>query len=115
MTLKLIRPTQAYATQVMAHKVRPHFFVGKMWSFCAEHLAKLAQRALVRLVRGRHQNKEEKAMEQMTGKLFYDMYPVLDGQDVTVTGWVKTKRIGKAVAFLEISDGTTLSKAFAKA
>jgi asparaginyl-tRNA synthetase len=47
-------------------------------------------------------------MEQMTGKLFFDMYPFLDGQDVTVTGWVKNKRIGKAVAFLEISDGTTI-------
>ncbi|MBE5901503.1 MAG: asparagine--tRNA ligase [Lachnospiraceae bacterium] len=47
-------------------------------------------------------------MEQLTGKMFYDMYQILDGKEVTVSGWVKTKRIGKEVAFLEVSDGTYL-------
>lgn len=41
-------------------------------------------------------------------KEFYQSYEELAQQSVVVSGWVKTKRIGKEVAFVELSDGTCM-------
>ena len=32
-----------------------------------------------------------------------------EGQNVTVTGWVRNKRISKNIGFLELNDGSTLA------
>lgn len=45
-------------------------------------------------------------MKLLSTKQFYQTYPQLADTTVTVSGWVKTKRMGKAVGFIEISDGT---------
>lgn len=47
-------------------------------------------------------------MKLLTVKEFYQGYQEMDGQSVVVTGWVKTKREGKEIGFVEISDGTCM-------
>ena len=47
-------------------------------------------------------------MKLLSTKQFYEQYEALVGQTVTVSGWVKTKRIGKEVGFVEVGDGTCM-------
>ena len=47
-------------------------------------------------------------MKLLTVKEFYQGYEEMDGQSVVVSGWVKTKREGKEIGFVEISDGTCM-------
>ncbi len=47
-------------------------------------------------------------MKLLTVKEFYQGYEEMDGQSVVVSGWVKTKRVGKEIGFVEISDGTCM-------
>ena len=47
-------------------------------------------------------------MKLLSVKEFYQSYEELAQQSVVVSGWVKTKRIGKEVAFVELSDGTCM-------
>lgn len=45
-------------------------------------------------------------MKLLQTKQFMEQYEAFAGQTVTVSGWVKTKRIGKEVGFVELGDGT---------
>ena len=45
-------------------------------------------------------------MKLLSIKQFYEQYEELSGQTVTVSGWVKTKRLGKEVGFVALGDGT---------
>lgn len=47
-------------------------------------------------------------MELLSVKEFYQCYQKMEGENVVVSGWVKTKRIGKEVGFLELGDGTCM-------
>lgn len=47
-------------------------------------------------------------MKLLSVKEFYQQYKEMEGQTVVVSGWVKTKRIGKEVGFVEIGDGTCM-------
>ena len=47
-------------------------------------------------------------MKLLSTKQFYEQYETLAGQTVTVSGWVKTKRLGKEVGFVELGDGTCM-------
>lgn len=47
-------------------------------------------------------------MKLLSIKQFYQTYTQLADTTVIVSGWVKTKRLGKAVGFVEISDGTCM-------
>lgn len=47
-------------------------------------------------------------MKLLTVKEFFKGYQEMDSQSVVVSGWVKTKREGKEVGFVEISDGTCM-------
>ena len=39
----------------------------------------------------------------------HQSYAAMDGQTVTVAGWIKTSRDSKAVAFLSLSDGSSFT------
>ncbi len=47
-------------------------------------------------------------MKLVSVKEFFEQYEELAGQSVVVSGWVKTKRIGKETGFVEIGDGTCI-------
>ena len=47
-------------------------------------------------------------MELFSVKEFYQHYQEMEGENVVVSGWVKTKRIGKEVGFVELGDGTCM-------
>ena len=47
-------------------------------------------------------------MKLLSTKQFMEQYEELAGQTVIVSGWVKTKRLGKEVGFVEVSDGTCM-------
>ncbi len=47
-------------------------------------------------------------MKLLSIKEFMKGYEQMNGQIVLVSGWVKTKRLGKDVGFVEISDGTCM-------
>ena len=47
-------------------------------------------------------------MKLLSVKEFYQSYEEMAEQTVVVSGWVRTKRVGKEVAFVEISDGTCM-------
>lgn len=47
-------------------------------------------------------------MELLSVKEFYQHYQEMGGENVVVSGWVKTKRIGKEVGFVELGDGTCM-------
>lgn len=47
-------------------------------------------------------------MELLSVKEFYQRYQGMEGESVVVSGWVKTKRIGKEVGFVELGDGTCM-------
>ena len=47
-------------------------------------------------------------MKLLSVKEFYQSYEEMKQQSVVVSGWVKTKRIGKEIAFVELSDGTCM-------
>lgn len=47
-------------------------------------------------------------MELLSVKEFYQHYQEMEGENVVVSGWVKTKRIGKEVGFVELGDGTCM-------
>ncbi|MBR2743305.1 MAG: asparagine--tRNA ligase [Clostridia bacterium] len=48
-------------------------------------------------------------MAQIEIKDLFDSYEKLDGQKVTVCGWVRTTRASKNFGFIEINDGTSFS------
>ncbi|MBP3852565.1 MAG: asparagine--tRNA ligase [Erysipelotrichaceae bacterium] len=47
--------------------------------------------------------------ESMLIKKLKEMYEQMDGQTVTLQGWVRTNRNSKAVGFIELNDGTCFS------
>lgn len=47
-------------------------------------------------------------MELLSVKEFYQCYQKMEGESVVVSGWVKTKRVGKEVGFVELGDGTCM-------
>lgn len=47
-------------------------------------------------------------MELLSVKEFYQHYQEMEGENVVVSGWVKTKRVGKEVGFVELGDGTCM-------
>lgn len=47
-------------------------------------------------------------MKLLSTKQFYEQCEALAGKIVTVSGWVKTKRLGKEVGFVELGDGTCM-------
>lgn len=47
-------------------------------------------------------------MKLVSVKEFYEQYEGLVGQSVVVSGWVKNKRIGKEIGFVELGDGTCM-------
>lgn len=47
-------------------------------------------------------------MELLSVKDFYQHYQEMEGENVVVSGWVKTKRVGKEVGFVELGDGTCM-------
>ena len=54
-------------------------------------------------------------MKLLSIKQFYEQYEALAGQTVTVSGWVKTKRIGKEVGFVEVGASPRASIGLAQA
>lgn len=47
-------------------------------------------------------------MKLLSVKEFYEQHQGMKDQHVTVSGWVKSKRIGKEIGFVGISDGTCM-------
>ena len=47
-------------------------------------------------------------MQLLSVKQFHEQYLQLDGSQVIISGWVRGKRLGKTMGFLEISDGTCM-------
>lgn len=50
-------------------------------------------------------------MKLLSVKEFYQDYQKMADQTVVVSGWVKAKRIGKQIGFIELSDGTCMKNA----
>ncbi len=47
-------------------------------------------------------------MKLLSVKDYYQSYEQMDTQSAVVSGWVKTKRVGKEIGFVELSDGTCM-------
>ncbi len=47
-------------------------------------------------------------MKLLSVKKFYEKYQEMAEQTIVVSGWVRTKRVGKEIAFVELGDGTCM-------
>jgi len=47
-------------------------------------------------------------MKLLSVKEFYESYQEMAEQTVVVSGWVRTKRTGKEIGFVELGDGTCM-------
>ena len=47
-------------------------------------------------------------MKLLSVREFYEKYQEMAEQTVVVSGWVRTKRVGKEIGFVELGDGTCM-------